>query len=158
MDTQAIQTTQEMTQKLLSRLNIKAGSVVELGDSGIVQVSITPQGQEEGLGILIGHHGETLNAIQTILSMIVNRGREEWMRILVDVDNYRLKQQDNLRSLAQRMAEKAIFLKEPVALSPMTSFDRRVVHMAISEIEGVESESIGEGSERKVVIKPLDAK
>lgn len=155
MDTQTIQEIQRITQEFLSKLGIEANSVVELGESEIVQIKVSPKNSEESLGILIGYHGETLNAIQTILSLIANRGREKWIRILVDVDDYRVKHSENLKALVLRTVEKARFLKEPVALLPMSAFDRRIVHLVVSEFEDMESASMGEDPERRVIIKPV---
>lgn len=154
MDTQTIQQIQGTTQELLSKLGVEANSVVEIGEEEIVKINILPKDPEQSLGILIGYHGETLKAMQTILSMMANRGREDWIKILVDVDDYRVRHSEDLKVLAQRTAEKARFLKEPVALSPMAAFDRRIIHLAVSEIPDVESESMGEEPERRVVIKP----
>lgn len=154
MDTQTITQIQKITEDLLNYLKAQAVSTVEVDESEIIKVNIYPKDVQEGAGILIGFHGETLRALQLVVSMMVNKGRESWLKIEVDVDSYRKNHIESVRSLARRTAEKVSFLQEPVALSPMPAVDRRVVHLAIGEIEGVESESVGEGRDRKVVVKP----
>lgn len=154
MDTKTVQEIRDTTKKVLELLNVKAEPVVEVDESEVVKINISPAEPEQSLGILIGHRGEVLDALQLILALIVNQKREEWLRLLVDVDDYRKRHEESLRALAQRSAEKARFLKEPVALSPMSAYNRRVIHLAISEIPNMESESVGEEPERRVVIKP----
>ena len=110
--------------------------------------------EDSDRGMLIGYHGETLRSLQLLLGMLVNKNREEWVPVTVDIDNYRYRREEQLRALAQRIAEKVLYLKEPIALSPMNSADRRTVHMVIADMDSVESESSGSGNQRKVVIKP----
>ena len=114
----------------------------------------------DGSGLLIGKRGQTLDAIQHIMIKIINKGSEEATgeksskKIIVDTEKYREKRMDYLKSLAKKLAEKAISTGRPVSLDPMSSFERRIVHMALDKEEGVYTESVGEGSERQVVIKP----
>lgn len=152
MDPQTITEIQKNTQELLNLLDIESDVVVEVDESAVIQVKIK-QPEDEG-GILIGYRGENLRALQLLLSMLVNQGREDWLRITVDIDGYRDRREEQLVALAKRMAEKVSYLKEPIALSPMPSSDRRIVHMAIAELDGVRSESTGEGRQRKVIVSP----
>jgi len=108
----------------------------------------------EDPGILIGFHAKTLSAIQLILGLMVYREMGEWQRLVVDVNDYRQEQIERLKGIAQAAAQKVKLSGQPVALSPMTSFERRVVHMALSEIEGVETRSEGESDSRHVVVSP----
>ncbi|MBM4401656.1 MAG: KH domain-containing protein [Candidatus Cloacimonetes bacterium] len=154
MDTQTVTDIQKITADLLSHLEVAAEPVVEVDESEVIKINITPEQPEEGLGFLIGYHGETLKSLQAILALMINREREEWFRIAVDVDGYRLRHEESLRSLARRTAEKTLFLKEPVELSPMSASDRRIIHLQIAQLKGVMSESTGEGWERRVIVKP----
>ena len=108
----------------------------------------------EDLGALIGYHGETLSSLQLFLNLLVHRKIGEWRRVLVDIGGYRKEREQKLFDLARRTADKVRFLQTPVTLTPMPSFERRLVHMALGEEEGVETESKGEGWERRVVVKP----
>ena len=154
MDTQTITDIQKLTEDLLSHLEIAALPVVEVDESEVIKINIAPEVLDDSLGMLIGFRGETLKSLQAILALMVNRDREEWFRIMVDVDGYRVRQEENLRALARRSAEKALFLKDSVELPPMSAYDRRIVHLQIAEIKGAMSESRGEGWERRVVVKP----
>lgn len=156
MDTKTIQQIQQTVNELIERLELKIESTVEVGESQVVKINLTPTSEDENLGILIGRGGETLNALQLILALMINTKREDddWLRISVDVDGYREQREDSLRSLALRMAEKCQFLGEPVPLRPMHAADRRIVHITLAQEETVETESTGEGRSRRVVIKP----
>lgn len=156
MDAKLVTQVQKLTEDLFKQLSIDADVVVEIGEAEVIAIEIiAAEGEEDNLGLIIGHHGSTLYALQLILSLMINRDREEWLRVRVDVNDYRESRDGALRALAQRSAKKAKFLEEEVALPPMNSFDRRIVHMAVSEMSQVESESIGEEPRRRVVIRPL---
>jgi len=136
---------------LLGKLGVPATAVVEAGEEeGSIKVNITGQ----NLGALIGYHGDGLAAIQLFLSMALHREWDEWPRLYVDVEGYRREREEKVRVLAQRTAQKVRFLSVPVSLSPMSPFERRLIHMVVGEIDGVVTESEGTGWERHVVIKP----
>ena len=103
---------------------------------------------------LIGFRGRNLASIQLILSLIVKNKLGEWVRILLDVNNYRQEQKDRLIGMAQGLAAKVLATNSPVVMANMSSYERRLCHMALQEIEGVVSESEGEGEDRHIVIKP----
>jgi len=108
----------------------------------------------EGLGLLIGHHGDVLEAVQYLASLAANRGSENYYRINVDIENYRAKRKETLEQLANRMAEKVLKYNRSFALEPMSSYERRIIHTALQEVEGVTTYSVGNDNERKVVIAP----
>ncbi|MCG2685956.1 KH domain-containing protein [Candidatus Parcubacteria bacterium] len=135
---------------LLEQLSVEATAVVEPGEEGAITVDITGQ----NLGALIGYHGEGLSAIQLFLSMALHREWNEWPSLYVDVEGYRREREEKVRELAQRTAQKVRFLSVPVALSPMSPFERRIIHLVVEQIEGVVTESEGTGWERHVVVKP----
>ena len=109
----------------------------------------------EDLGALIGYHGETLSSLQLFLNLLVHHKIGEWRRVLVDIGGYRKEREQTLFGLARRTADRVRFLQTPVTLTPMQAFERRLVHMALGEEEGVETVSEGEGWERRVVVKPV---
>lgn len=158
MDTKTLQQFQKQAEEVLVQLGVDAKVVSEVDASQVVKIEILPQREDESLGILIGYRGETLRALQLILSFMINKGREEWLPVFVDVDGYRVRHEEKLKLLAQRLAEKAFYLNEPIPLDPMPAADRRIIHLTLSEDEKVESESVGEGWERYVVIKPKGKK
>ena len=102
---------------------------------------------EDEAGLLIGTRGETLNAIQIALGTMVKQKTGEWKRIIVNVGDWREKQEEHLKEMASQVAERAVETDEP---------HRRIVHMALKEIGGVKSESFGEGEERYLVVTPED--
>ncbi|NPV59774.1 MAG: KH domain-containing protein [Actinobacteria bacterium] len=108
----------------------------------------------DNLGILIGRGGATLQALQEIVTTIIRRSRQETRRITIDVERYRERRRQKLREYAENMAEKALSTKRPVRLDPMPARERKIIHDALKDIEGVESKSEGEEPERRIVISP----
>ena len=104
------------------------------------------------LGILIGRRGETLDALQYLTSLQVNKGREGYIRVPLDTENYRAKREDSLRRLAQRMANRAQKTGRKVVLEPMNPYERRVLHTALQNHPAVTTHSEGEEPNRRVVI------
>ena len=106
----------------------------------------------KGMGAVIGRRGETLDAIQHLTNYAVNRGRDERLHISVDAEAYRAKREDALVRLAEKMAAKAIKYKRSMALEPMNSYERHVIHAALQDYEGVTTSSIGSEPNRRVVV------
>ena len=104
------------------------------------------------LGILIGRRGETLDAVQYLTSLKVNRGREGYTRVTLDTENYRARREDTLIRLANRMANRALRTGRKVSLEPMNPYERRIIHFALQQTEGVDTHSEGEEPNRHVVI------
>lgn len=156
MDTRTLTQIQEKTEDLLTRLGVKAKVLVEVDQSEVVKVNISPPSPNDSLGALIGFRGDTLRSLQLILSLIVNKGREERIHILVDVDGYRLEREESLKDLARKTIEKVRYLHEPISLPSMSAYERRIIHLEIAGQDGVVTESMGEGRERRVVVKPAE--
>lgn len=110
------------------------------------------------LGILIGRRGETLNALQYLVNLAVNKHRHDHVRLVLDVAGYREGREETLTSLAQKMAEKAVRSGRRVELEPMNPHERRVVHLALQEDRRVDTVSHGEEPYRRVVINPKNRK
>lgn len=106
----------------------------------------------ENMSILIGRRGETLDAIQYLTSLNVNRGREEYLRVSLDTENYRAKREEALRKLAVRMAGRCKKSGRRVALEPMNPYERRILHSALQADPDVTTHSEGEEPYRRVII------
>lgn len=105
------------------------------------------------MGILIGHRGETLDAIQYLVSLVVNRDHEEeYKRVILDTENYRLKREETLKRLASRLAFKVKTTGKYVKLEPMNPYERRIIHSALQNNENITTYSEGDEPFRRVVI------
>lgn len=104
------------------------------------------------MGLLIGRKGETLNAVQYITGLIVNRNREEKIRVMLDVEDYRKKREDSLEALALRLSDKVKKTRKNVVMRPMTSQERRIVHTTLQSDPNITTYSMGDEPNRKVVI------
>ncbi len=107
----------------------------------------------ERLGAIIGRRGETLDALQYLTNLAVNRQFEEKTRIILDVEGYRKSREETLSNLARKMADKVRRTGKDVMLEPMSPHERRVIHIALQEEKGIKTFSLGEEPYRKVVIK-----
>ncbi len=107
-------------------------------------------------GILIGHHGETLDSIQYLVNLCALRKTKskdgDYVKIVVDIENYRNKREDTLRALARRMAAKAVKYKRNVFLEPMNAYERRIIHSELQKFAGVSTHSVGSDRDRKIII------
>lgn len=105
---------------------------------------------------LIGHHGNTLDALQYLLARYLNEDKEEWKKVVIDVNNYRDRREDNLKDMALKMADQVARTKRDVKTEPLSAPERRVIHMTLKENTAVTTFSIGEGSRKRVVIATTD--
>jgi spoIIIJ-associated protein len=106
----------------------------------------------DNLGILIGRRGSTLSSLQYIVNLIVSRKLKTNARVTIDVEKYRERRFESLRSLAIRLADEVKSTKRPISLEPMPANERRIVHMALREDSDIVTQSVGQGEGRKVVI------
>lgn len=106
----------------------------------------------EDYGNIIGRRGETLDALQYLTRLYVNRADKDGKRVALNVGDYRKRREETLKSLAKRQAQRAIKYRRSCVLEPMNPYERRIIHTAVQEIEGVSSHSVGEGENRRVVI------
>ena len=135
-------------ENLLKILNVEGKFDFKVLDNNLYFII---EGKE--LGILIGHHGDTLNATQTLVNTIVKNEFEEYRkRVFVDIENYRSKRTDSLTALAKRMATKVVQVKKSLKLEPMSSFERRIIHTALQGISNITTHSEGEEPNRCLVI------
>ena len=103
---------------------------------------------------IIGKHGATLDAIQTLAGAVANIGRNEYKRVVVDCENYRENREKTLNKLAENLAQKAMRTQRRVKLEPMNPYERRIIHSALSNYEGVKTESEGKEPNRYIVVIP----
>lgn len=121
----------------------------EKNDDGVVLELISDK-----VAILIGKRGQTLNALEYLTNIAANRYAKSYQRIFLDAENYRERRKQTLIALAERQAEKAIKFNRNIALEPMPAKDRKIIHTALQNKEGVTTNSKGEGIYRHVVISP----
>ncbi len=121
---------------------------------GFVSRVVTIEGEKAS--ILIGHHGETLDAIQYLANLCLARKSEgdnkEYVKVIVDIENYRAKREETLRALARKMADKALRQGRNIHLDPMNPYERRIIHSEVQKIDGVSTHSVGYDETRKIVI------
>ena len=111
-------------------------------------------GDDDDLGVVIGHRGDTLTALQYLVSLCANNCCDEYFKVSLNVKNFREKREKTLETVASKTAYKAVKLQKNIALEPMTPYERSIIHTAVQKIEGVTSWSVGENEKRHVVIGP----
>ena len=148
----------EFANNLLKNMEIDAVAAIDgtesAGEGGTVYPRLVISG--EGAGILIGHHGETLDAIQYLVNLsALRRGgstQKEFVKIVVDIENYREKREETLRALARRTAAKAQKYRKNVLLEPMNPYERRIIHSELQGVENISTHSVGSDENRKIVV------
>jgi spoIIIJ-associated protein len=140
--------TVDVLRHILQYMNIPA--IVQVRSTNPLTLNI--QGINENLGLLIGRRGETLSALQLLVSLIVGHRTKHRMRIVIDAENYRERREQNLRSLALRVAQQVRNYRRSIALEAMPPHERRIVHITLADSKDISTESIGEGEARRVVI------
>ena len=142
----------EFLKKLVADMELDLTVTLADGDNDDKLINI----DGENAGVLIGHHGDTLDSLQYLANLAANKKQEgvkrEYVKITVDVEGYRAKREMTLRTLARRMADKVLKYKKSVMLEPMNPYERRIIHSEIQHIEGVSTNSIGSENNRKIVI------
>ena len=108
--------------------------------------------ENENLGFLIGYRGETLYALQNILSAIAGKGINNKVRVILDIEGYKEKREKTLEDLADKMAKTVVKYKKPVTLEPMQAYERKIIHSRLQENSRVETKSVGEEPHRRIVI------
>ncbi len=142
----------KLCQDIIDLFELEARAV--LTSIGANEVNIELQG--EGLGLLIGRHGATLDAMQLLVAIIANRGVAEGGRVILDAENYRERRQEMLERMAHSHAEKAKRTGKEVVIPELKPYERRIIHMTLADDPGVETYSEGHGAMRQLVISPRD--
>ncbi len=147
----------ELLQGMLDRMDLRAKvQVVEyrgvLDEDQDAPLMLNIEGED--LGILIGRRAETLAALQYLTRLMVNHRSHRWVNLVVDVEGYKARREEQLVRLAERMAERVVSTGRPVALEAMPPRERRIVHITLRNHPQVTTHSVGEGDQRKVTIVP----
>ena len=146
----------DFVKTVINDIGLDAVATLYSCDDGTRRITITG----EDASTLIGHHGDTLDALQYLANLASAKknanGERDKSRVTIDIEGYRAKREETLRALARRMAAKALRNKRSVMLEPMTPYERRIIHSEIQNIEGVSTNSVGSDNNRKIVIFPTD--
>ncbi len=137
--------------RILSYMKIK-GDCMAKKEGSCLYVEIVDISSSD-TGIVIGKRGNTLDAIQYLLSLVINKDRKDYIKVIVDVKGYRKRREDTLIKLANKMAQKAKYSNRPVKLEPMNPYERRIIHSALQHVDGIDTHSEGEDPYRRVVIQ-----
>ena len=146
----------DVLEALLTRMGVtasiepQAGSIAEGEEEATAPIAFDIKGED--LGILIGRHGQTLSCLQYIVRLIVGHQTETWLPIVIDVEGYKQRRYEVLRTLALRIAEQVKAKGVPFTLEPMPAYERRITHLTLADHPDVTTQSIGDGEARKVVI------
>ena len=148
----------DFVKTVISDIGLNAEAALYSCEDGTRRITITG----DDASTLIGHHGDTLDALQYLANLASSRkninGERDKSRVTIDIEGYRAKREETLRALARRMAQKALRNRRSVMLEPMSAYERRIIHSEIQSIEGVSTNSIGSDNNRKIVIFLTDKK
>lgn len=133
---------------VFEKMNVSADIVIEEEENDTIALKI--QGKDSG--IIIGRRGETLDALQYLASLVVNKDKQGYRRVVLDIENYRQKREETLVKLANRLANRVVKYKKNVTLEPMNPYERRIIHSTLQNDKYVETYSVGDDPNRKVVI------
>ncbi|ADU28288.1 RNA-binding cell elongation regulator Jag/EloR [Ethanoligenens harbinense] len=133
---------------ILDRMGVSGYALESKAEGEDIDLNI----QGENLGLVIGHRGETLDALQYLASLAANRGEESFKHISLDTGDYRKKREKTLYALAKRLALGAVKTKRTTTLEPMNPYERRIIHTAVQQVHGAASWSVGAEPNRRVVI------
>lgn len=139
---------------MLNGLKIDDAEVSAAVVDGVLQMEISC----EDYGIIIGRRGETLDSLQYLTSLAVKKSCDKYVRVTIDVGNYREKRMETLRNLARKNANYVLRTGRRYTFEPMNPYERRIIHTTVQEIEGVESLSVGYGQDRKVVLQSVNGR
>lgn len=145
---------EEYLDELTNSLGVRTSLQIDFNDhedGSIYKISL----RGDRLNFLIGHHGDSLEGLQHLLSLAVFNEFDEWHRLVVDINNYRQKRLEKLEDIAKKSIDKARFFKEDVHLPAMNAYDRKQIHEFIGGYDDVESSSEGEGFDRHIVLRFL---
>lgn len=144
----------EFIEGLLSRMGVTAGVEPKLEDQTMYVDIVGTGPDDEDMGLLIGRHGQTLEAIQELARVVIGHRTGTRCRVMVDIEDYRRRQRSRLESRARDLAKRVQKTGKEVELEPMNPYERKLVHDAVASVSGVTSSSRGEEPDRRVVISP----
>lgn len=140
----------EFLSEVLTSMGINADLDMKL-EGDVLHIDVVDIASSD-LGIIIGKRGNTLDAIQYLTSLAINKFGEKYIKVSLDSEGYRKKREESLIKLAKKMADKASYSRKPVKLEPMNPFERRIIHSALQNYNGVTTYSEGDDPYRRVVI------
>lgn len=144
-----VEKAQKFLANILKAMNIEGKIEAKMmGDKLLIDIS------GEKMGVIIGKRGETLDSLQYLTNIVVNKDYEGYIKVMIDTENYRSRREETLRKLAYKLAKKASQTKKPVTLEPMNPYDRRIIHSALQDSKTVKTHSEGKEPFRRVVISP----
>ena len=147
---QVIKNAEDFLNKLLKQMDIECIVKSEIVNDNRISISL----EGKNMGIIIGKRGETLDAIQYLVNIVANKERKEYIKIMLDTENYRARREETLRRLAFKLSKKVQKSRKPIILEPMNPYDRRIIHSALQDSKFVKTHSEGKEPFRKVVITP----
>ncbi|MEG0153315.1 MAG: RNA-binding cell elongation regulator Jag/EloR [Niameybacter sp.] len=147
----AIQISLEFLKSVLKEMDIEPNFETKI-EKDRVYINISG----DKMGMVIGKRGDTLDALQYLTNIVVNKGHNDYVKVMLDTENYRSRREETLRKVAYKFAKKATQTKRPVILEPMNPYDRRIIHAALQESHQVKTHSEGKEPFRRVVITPLN--
>lgn len=142
----------EIVSRLVELMGYRANVTVSTGDTAKIDVTGVDESEREALGALIGRKGERLSALQHLVNLMLSRRMGAWTRVLVDVEDYRGRRERQLGEIARRAAERVLESGTMLQLEPMPALERRWVHLALRDVPGVATQSIGDEPMRRVVV------
>jgi spoIIIJ-associated protein len=149
---EALAVGKEIVEQLVELMGYRATVDITAGPSAKITIFGEDDEEKEALGALIGRKGERLSALQHLVNLMLSRRIGSWTRVLVDVEDYRGRRERQLVELARRAAERVQETGQMLQLEPMSALERRWVHIALRDVEGVSTQSIGEEPMRRVVV------
>lgn len=149
---EALEAGKEILEQLVEMMGYKANVEVTTGATAKITVYGADEGEKEALGALIGRKGERLSALQHLVNLMLSRKMGTWTRVLVDVEDYRGRRERQLVEVATRAAERVSETGQMLQLEPMSALERRWIHLALRDVDGVTTQSIGEEPMRRVVV------
>lgn len=148
-----IEQLKQITKDILKHMDVEADVLVveeTVGEEKVFDVTI----EGDDLSFLIGYRGESLDGLQTVLSLILNKQSDVWQRVVVDINGYRKQRQNKIEEITKNYIDRVRFLAKEIEMPVMTAVERRYVHMFVSAYTDIISESAGEGASRHVVLRP----
>lgn len=146
----------EILSNVLSQLALSEDQIaIDIADDENINISLNLP--EDSAGIFVGHHGEGLSALRMIFSLIIFQRFNIWPKLHLNVNDYQERREETLKELAQDAAQRSVNLQKEIILPSLSSYERRIIHMFLSEYPGIKTESRGEHPFRQMVIVPVQS-
>ena len=150
MDKKIKKTIEKITEKLFKLLEVEKPKIEVNQTKDDWKIKIDSQDN----ALLIGHHGERIMALELVIKLLIYKKLKEWKNLSLEIGDYRQQREESLKNTALSYAQKVIFSGKPIALRNLLSYERRIIHLVLADNPKVETESIGDDRERRLIIKP----